>query len=74
VARNRRSRSKPHTLVRSLLKGQYENPVRIVAFITVKGWSSDVTVEIADELRGRYIKYHDVPASVLRFMKTANRH
>ena len=33
------------------VEGQYHNPVRIVAFNTAEGWSRDVTVEIADELR-----------------------
>jgi hypothetical protein len=41
------------TLVRNLLEGQYENPVRIVAFNTAEGWSRDVTIDIADELRRR---------------------
>ena len=41
------------TLVRNLLDGQYENPVRIVAFNTAEGWRRDVTVDIADELRRR---------------------
>jgi hypothetical protein len=31
-------------LVRNLLEGQYENPVRIVAFNTAEGWSRDVTL------------------------------
>jgi hypothetical protein len=62
------------TLVRNLLDGQYENPIRIVAFNTTEGWSRDATVEIADELRRRYVEYDEVPASVLRFMETANRH
>jgi hypothetical protein len=41
------------TLARNLLEGQYENPVRIVAFNTAEGWSRDVTLDIADELRRR---------------------
>ena len=41
------------TLVRNLLDGQYENPVRIVAFNIAEGWCRDVTVDIADELRRR---------------------
>jgi hypothetical protein len=60
------------TLVRNLLEGQYENPVRIVAFNTAEGWSRDVTLDIADELRRRYVEW--VPASVLKFLETANRH
>jgi hypothetical protein len=43
------------TLVRNLLDGQYEDPVRIIAFNTSQGWSRDVTVDIADELRRRYV-------------------
>jgi hypothetical protein len=61
------------TLVRNLLDGQYEDPVRIVAFNTAEGWSRDVTVEIADEVRRRFIE-NDAPASLLRFLDAANRH
>jgi hypothetical protein len=61
-------------MIRSLLEGQYENPVRIVAFNTAEGWSRDVTFDIADELRRRYIEYDEVPVSVLRFLETAIRH
>lgn len=62
------------TLVRDLLAGQYEDPVRIVAFDTAKGWSRDVTVEIADEVRRRFIEYDEAPASLLRFLDAAIRH
>jgi hypothetical protein len=62
------------TLVRNLLDGQYENPVRVVVFNTAEGWSRDVTVDIADELRRRYVEYSEVPESVLKFVETASRH
>jgi hypothetical protein len=61
------------TLVRNLLDEQYEDPIRIVAFNTAQGWSRDVTVDIADELRRRYVEYDEVPASVLKFLEAANR-
>jgi hypothetical protein len=61
------------TLVRNLLDGQYENPVRIVAFNTVEGWSRDVTVDIADELRRRYVEFGEVPDAVLAFMEAHRR-
>jgi hypothetical protein len=61
------------TLVRNLLDEQYEDPVRIVAFNTAQGWSRDVTVDIADELRRRYVEYDEVPASVLKFLEATNR-
>ncbi len=61
------------TLLRNLLDGQYENLVRIVAFNTTEGWSRDVTVDIADELRRRYVEFDEVPESVLAFLEAANR-
>jgi hypothetical protein len=60
------------TLIRDLLDGQYSNPVRIVAFNTAEGWSRDVTVDIADEVRRRYLEYDEVTSSVLDFLD-ANR-
>ena len=61
------------TLVRNLLDGQYENPVRIVAFNTAEGWSRDVTVDIADEPRRRYVEYDEVPEGVLEFLEANQR-
>jgi hypothetical protein len=39
------------TVIRFLKQGQYNNPVRIVAFNTAEGWSRDVTTEIVLEIR-----------------------
>jgi hypothetical protein len=41
------------TLIRDLIDGQYDRPVRIVAFNTAQRWSRDVTEEIAREIRDR---------------------
>lgn len=49
------------TLVQDLLDGQYDSPVRIVAFNTAEGWSGDVTEDIADELRDRCAEVGDIP-------------
>jgi len=62
-----------NSYVRNLLDGQYESPVRIIAFNTAEGWSRDVTVDIADEVRRRYVEFDDVPESVLAFLEAANR-
>jgi hypothetical protein len=59
-------------MLRSLLEGQRENPIRIVAFNTAEGWSRDL--DIADELRLRCVEYDEVPASILKFLETTNRH
>ena len=61
------------TLIRDLFAGEYSNPVRIVAFNTAEGWSRDVTVDIADELRRQYVEYDEVPTSVLRFVEAVHR-
>ena len=39
----------------------------------VVGWSSDVTMDIADELRRRFAEYDEVPASVQEFLESAIR-
>jgi hypothetical protein len=54
-----------------LLDDHYSRPRRIVAFNTAEGWSRDVTVDIADELRRRFAEYDDVPASVEEFLENA---
>jgi hypothetical protein len=61
------------TLIRDLMEEQYRLPVRIVAINTGEGWSRDVTLEIADELRRRFSEYDEVPASVQEFLETASR-
>jgi hypothetical protein len=61
------------TLIRHLLEDQYSHPVRVVAFNTAEGWSRDVTVDIADELRRRFAEYDEVPRSVQEFLETAVR-
>jgi hypothetical protein len=65
-------RADRNTLIRELVDGQYSHPVRIVAFNTAEGWSRDVTVDIADELRRRYVEFGEVPESILDFID-ANR-
>ena len=60
-------------LICDLMDGQYGNPARIVAFNTAEGWSRDVTMDIADVLRGRFAEYDEVPASVLEFVEAASR-
>ena len=61
------------TLIRDLMDDQYDNPARIVAFNTAQGWSRDVTVDIADELRRRLAEYDDVPVSVEELLEMAKR-
>ena len=41
------------TIIRNMMSGQYQNPVRVVAFNTAEGWSRDVITEIAREIYSR---------------------
>jgi len=66
-------RADRETLIRDLVDGQYGKPVRIVAFNTAEGWSRDVTVDIADELRRRYAEFGEVPDSILDFIEAHQR-
>ena len=40
-------------VIRLLMDGQFNNPVRIVAFNTAEGWSRDVTEDIVREIQDR---------------------
>ena len=60
------------TLILNLLSGEYNNPVRIIAFNAAEGWCRDVTLDIVDELRRRYTEFDEVLKSVLQFIE-ANR-
>jgi len=40
------------TVIRRLIEGQYNNPIRIVCFNTSEGWARDVTEDIAREIKG----------------------
>jgi hypothetical protein len=56
-------------LVRDLLDGQYEDPVRIVAFNTAEGWSRDVTEDIADEVLEYCADLDEIPAYLKDFLE-----
>jgi hypothetical protein len=56
------------TLIEDLLEGQYEDPIRIVAFNTAEGWSRDVTEEIASEVRERCAERGEIPSSLQDFL------
>jgi hypothetical protein len=61
------------TLIRDLAHGQYLRPVRIVAFNVGEGWSREVTMEIANELRRRYDEFGELSTPALDFLETNKR-
>ena len=38
------------TMIRNFISGQYDKPVRVIAFNTAEGWSRDVSEDIAYEV------------------------
>ena len=55
--------------VNDLISGQYNNPVRIVAFNTEEGWARDVSRDIAREIQRRHdMAAEDVPSHVEDFV------
>jgi hypothetical protein len=58
------------TVVSDLLNGQYKNPVRVISFNIVEGWSRDVSADIACELRERCKReLRELPAAVEDFVE-----
>jgi hypothetical protein len=57
------------TVIGDLLGGQYNNPVRVIAFNAAERWSRDVSADVAHELRQRCDEYgRDVPSGLEEFM------
>jgi hypothetical protein len=63
------------TVVQNLLTGQYNNPIRVIAFNTVERWSEDVSEDIAQELRRRCdLQMREVPATIQGFVERHEGH
>ncbi len=56
------------TVVQDLLTGQYNNPIRVIAFNTAERWSEDVSEDVARELRRRCdLQMRDLPSTISDF-------
>jgi hypothetical protein len=57
------------TTIADLMAGQFNDPVRVVAFNTAEGWAQDVSKDIALEIQSRCdIEGHDVPEALRDFV------
>ena len=57
------------TIIADLMSGQFNDPVRVVAFNTLEHWAQDVSKEIALEIQSRSdIDGYDVPEAVGDFV------
>ena len=57
------------TVVSDIISGQYSNPVRVVAFNTVEGWSRDVTEDIARAVLEQGETEFDLSESAKKFVE-----
>jgi hypothetical protein len=59
------------TVISDLLTGQFNDPIRVVAFNTLEHWSDDVSEEIATEIQARCdIEGTPVPDHLSDFVAT----
>jgi hypothetical protein len=66
------TRADRQSVLADLLAGQYERPLRIVAFNTAEGWARDVSAEIAREALDRAGgSGHDLPPMLRDFLERA---
>ena len=57
------------TVIADLISGQFNDPVRVVAFNTAEHWAQDVSKDIAREIQSRCdIDGHDVPETLRDFV------
>jgi hypothetical protein len=57
------------TIITDLMSGQFNDPVRVVAFNTVEGWARDVSRDVAHELRRRCdLELTELPAGAEDFV------
>lgn len=58
------------TVIADLVSGQYNDPVRIVAFNTAEHWAEDVSEDVAREIRRRAdLANEDLPSAVESFVE-----
>jgi hypothetical protein len=63
------------TVIQDLLEGQYKDPVRVIGFNPMEGWSQDVSEDVAQELRRRCdLQLTEVPASIQDFVEQHERY
>ena len=57
------------TIIADLMSGQFNDPVRVVAFNTLEHWSEDISRDIALEIQARCdIDGQDAPESIRDFV------
>ena len=62
------------TVITDLVSGQYNDPVRVVAFNTAERWAEDVSEDVAREIRRRAdLANEDLSSAVEAFVERHSR-
>jgi hypothetical protein len=62
------------TVIADLVSGQYNDPVRVVAFNTAEHWAEDVSEDVAREIRRRAdLANEDVSSALEAFVERHSR-
>jgi hypothetical protein len=57
------------TVIQNLISGQYQRPIRVIAFNTEERWSEDVSEDVAWEIQHRCnLQLSDVPSHLQEFV------
>jgi hypothetical protein len=68
-------RSDLESVITDLMSGQFNDPVRVVAFNTLEHWAQDVSRDVALEIQSRCdIDGHDVPEALRAFVDSYAGH
>ena len=58
------------TVIKDLISGQFNDPVRVVAFATFEHWADDVSEDVARKIQRQFdLAYDDVPSTVEAFVE-----
>jgi hypothetical protein len=58
------------TVIQDMLSGQYNNPIRVIAFNTAERWSEDVSEDVALEIRRRCdLQMREIPSPIQDFVE-----
>ena len=63
-------RNDREAMIRELIAGQFNDPLRIVAFNTLEHWANDVSEDIATEIQTRFdIEGNELPEHIRDFVE-----
>ena len=64
-------RADPEEVIRDLISGKFNDPLRVVAFNTLEHWAKDVSEDIAAEIQARFdIEGNELPEHISDFVES----